>query len=241
MKSAYAETRGFTIVELLIVIVIIGILATISVVAYNTVRDKAEFASVQSDVANITKQLEVFKTTNDVYPTAINDCPTPGATTLCLSSESNTVQYKKLNGASPHPGIIIGSAYGLTVLGDKTFLYDSRAEITRNGVEFVQYMDLAPIIDKYGLVNYKLSFDIKSADTSVKNKVSVYSQNGSDARYSLGINPITVSTSYLHYELIFKPSLTNASITESWLAFHGMAYGSGNIPTIKNVRLELAK
>lgn len=35
MNIANARSRGFTIVELLIVIVVIGILATVSVVAYN--------------------------------------------------------------------------------------------------------------------------------------------------------------------------------------------------------------
>ena len=43
---------GFTIVELLIVIVIIGILAAISIVAYNGVIGKANDSAVQQDLSN---------------------------------------------------------------------------------------------------------------------------------------------------------------------------------------------
>ncbi|NCU29160.1 prepilin-type N-terminal cleavage/methylation domain-containing protein [Candidatus Saccharibacteria bacterium] len=237
MKSAYADVRGFTIVELLIVVVVIGILATISVVAYNTVRDKAEFASVQSDTTNIAKQLELFKTTNDAYPTAIDDCPTPGVTTLCLSSGSNTIKYKKLDGIT-QGGRAIGPAYELTVLGDKSFLYSSSAEIAGT-TEFVGYTDLAPIFDQYGLVNYKLSFDIKSANVDSQNTITVYLHNGSDIRHYFA-KSIPISTSYAHHELIVKPSLSDASVAASWLRFYGV-WSSGNIPTIKNLRLELAK
>ena len=42
---------GFTIVELLIVIVIIGILAAITIVAYNGIQQRAQAATVQSDPA----------------------------------------------------------------------------------------------------------------------------------------------------------------------------------------------
>lgn len=41
--------RGFTIVELLIVIVVIGILAAITIVAYNGVQDRARQAKIQQD------------------------------------------------------------------------------------------------------------------------------------------------------------------------------------------------
>jgi prepilin-type N-terminal cleavage/methylation domain-containing protein len=44
--------KGFTIVELLVVIVVIAILATISVTAYNGIQNRANNTAIQSDVKN---------------------------------------------------------------------------------------------------------------------------------------------------------------------------------------------
>lgn len=58
---------GFTIVELLIVIVVIGILAAITIVAYNGVQSRAKETSLRSDLTNVAKQIEVFRADGD-YP-----------------------------------------------------------------------------------------------------------------------------------------------------------------------------
>ncbi|MDN5835551.1 MAG: prepilin-type N-terminal cleavage/methylation domain-containing protein [bacterium] len=63
-------TSGFTLVELLIVIVVIAILAAITMVAYGGIQDKANDVAVQSDLANYAKKAEIFKIDNGHYPTA---------------------------------------------------------------------------------------------------------------------------------------------------------------------------
>ena len=63
--------QGFTIVELLIVIVVIAILATITIVSYTGVQDRANDVRRQSDVNTITKTLEMYRISNGVYPTDI--------------------------------------------------------------------------------------------------------------------------------------------------------------------------
>lgn len=60
--------NGFTIVELLIVIVIIGILAALVIVAYNGIQNKAVETSVQTDVRNIVNKVEAYKSESGVYP-----------------------------------------------------------------------------------------------------------------------------------------------------------------------------
>ena len=45
--------QGFTIVELLIVIVVIAILAAITIVSYNGITNSANDSSVKSDLRNI--------------------------------------------------------------------------------------------------------------------------------------------------------------------------------------------
>lgn len=48
--------HGFTIVELLIVIVVIAILAAISVVAYNGIQNRAKDSAVEAEVSQMYKQ-----------------------------------------------------------------------------------------------------------------------------------------------------------------------------------------
>jgi prepilin-type N-terminal cleavage/methylation domain-containing protein len=58
---------GFTIVELLIVIVVIAILAAISVVAYNGVQKRAHDAHRVADVDAVKKFLEMYRIENGHY------------------------------------------------------------------------------------------------------------------------------------------------------------------------------
>lgn len=62
------NTHGFTIVELLIVIVVIAILAAISIVAYNGIQNRANDTIVRSDLTNIAKQVELWHAERDAYP-----------------------------------------------------------------------------------------------------------------------------------------------------------------------------
>ncbi|MFZ2835796.1 MAG: prepilin-type N-terminal cleavage/methylation domain-containing protein [Candidatus Saccharimonadales bacterium] len=66
--------NGFTIVELLIVIVIIGILAAITIVAYNGIQNRARDAQRKSDLSQIAKALQMYKLDNGSYPSISSGC-----------------------------------------------------------------------------------------------------------------------------------------------------------------------
>jgi prepilin-type N-terminal cleavage/methylation domain-containing protein len=94
-------SRAFTIVELLVVIVVIGILAAITIVSYTGLISKATVASLQSDLAGASKQLKIFQTINGVYPN-VNACPAVLSTDICLkSSPGVSYTYNVNNTANP--------------------------------------------------------------------------------------------------------------------------------------------
>jgi prepilin-type N-terminal cleavage/methylation domain-containing protein len=69
MKAMWvAQQKGFTIVELLIVIVVIAILATISIVAYSGVQARANNAQVQASMRAIQRKLQAYHIENGSYP-----------------------------------------------------------------------------------------------------------------------------------------------------------------------------
>ena len=93
--------RGFTIVELLIVIVVIAVLATITIIAFNGLQRRAIQSSLQADVNKAKKKVMLYQAENGTYPTAIN-CTNPSSTEICVEpSGSNTYSYTSLNTSYP--------------------------------------------------------------------------------------------------------------------------------------------
>lgn len=64
----YIKTKGFTIVELLIVIVVIGILAAITIVAYNGIQNRSKTSASQALAAQVAKKAETFYSIESAYP-----------------------------------------------------------------------------------------------------------------------------------------------------------------------------
>ena len=104
MKSTMQDQKGFTIVELLIVIVVIAILAAISIVAYNGIQSRAENTKSLSAVSSWAKGLQLYKIHNGDYPN-INTC----------LGDTNTY-------TDSHGGVCWGSAGSTTWVVQPTFL-----------------------------------------------------------------------------------------------------------------------
>lgn len=69
------RTRGgFTIVELLVVIVVIGILAAITIVAYNGIQQRAQNAKTASAVKSYVNGFSVYGADNGSYPGPYLSC-----------------------------------------------------------------------------------------------------------------------------------------------------------------------
>jgi type II secretion system protein G len=90
------KKKGFTLIELLVVIAIIGLLATLSVVAYNTARAKARDTKRIADIKQVQTALALYYTDNNGYP-ATEDIVTGSAIA------TNSVTYMSKMPKPPTP------------------------------------------------------------------------------------------------------------------------------------------
>jgi prepilin-type N-terminal cleavage/methylation domain-containing protein len=67
-KVGKQKQSGFTIVELLIVIIVIGILAVIVIVAYNGITKQAYYSRSKSELSSIATAIQLFSAANGRYP-----------------------------------------------------------------------------------------------------------------------------------------------------------------------------
>jgi Tfp pilus assembly protein PilE len=115
---------AFTIVELLIVITVIAILATVTIVAYNGIQDNAHKTTLMSDLDNAVSILELSLKQNGSYPAstsvADNGNPLPASTgttyqykvdnttptkIFCLTATNGSLSYNINQEGTPSAGI----------------------------------------------------------------------------------------------------------------------------------------
>lgn len=91
----WAKQKGFTIVELLIVIVVIAILAAITIVAYNGIQDRAKTSKASAALNQAAKKLRLWQVDNaDQFPAALADAGVN-------DTADTTYQYSVNNATSP--------------------------------------------------------------------------------------------------------------------------------------------
>jgi general secretion pathway protein G len=64
-----AESKGFTLIEIMVVIIILGLLATLVIPNITGYTEKAKREKARADIASLEGALELFKADNGFYPT----------------------------------------------------------------------------------------------------------------------------------------------------------------------------
>lgn len=132
MISLKRKQSGFTIVELLIVIVVIGILAALVITTFTGIQRRARDTERQTDIKAIHSQLEAYYAQNGSYPALAEVNTTtlagldgdaltaPNSSTAIDSSAATTAKYRY----APSPGTCTTAAGDCTTYSLDALLED---------------------------------------------------------------------------------------------------------------------
>lgn len=118
MKAWASHRRGFTIIEIMVIIVVIGILTTIVVVSFTAIQKGNRDGQRDNDITEVQRALEKYYADNGQYPLPAGDVDNTGYPLSSLSTllapyiasiptAPSTNQYQYVRGGTN------GSAYGI--------------------------------------------------------------------------------------------------------------------------------
>jgi general secretion pathway protein G len=128
--------KGFTVVELLVVIVVIGLLAAITIVSYTSIQQRSRDETRTSNIRDVQKALEKYRADNGMYPSVGSD-----NTGYALTALDTALVPKYLDSIPVNPsgsayqyvrGAVANDSYGIRV--DYETKTDCHAGINNTGV-----------------------------------------------------------------------------------------------------------
>lgn len=155
--------KAFTLVEILIVVIILGILAAIVVPQFTSASDEAQRGNVQSQLQTIRNQIELYRVRNNVYP--FYD-PASGALDITwdrlLIPPGNEPPYLKNPPVNPRPAIgdraaresIVAGEPGGRTATDANGWYWSDLEKEISAGRFDEYGSITTVPELNGVANW---------------------------------------------------------------------------------------
>lgn len=145
------KSQGFTIVELLIVVVVIAILAAITIVSYNGITNRANQSAAKALAATVQKKAELYNSEIGHYPLLTTDLTGAATSTsyatptnvFASPSTGNTTAPGSTNGTKQVQLIVCGTGAApqtaSTVTGNQIVYWDYGAT---NGTPSTQTINL---------------------------------------------------------------------------------------------------
>ncbi|MDQ1437100.1 MAG: type pilus assembly protein PilA [Acidimicrobiaceae bacterium] len=155
-KRLERDEDGFTLIELMVVVLIIAILLAIAIPTFLGARQRAQDRAAQSDIRNALTAEKTFYTDNQVYT----------ATTATLSGIEAALTYVAGNGTTAAVGVALKAG---TVAGDNNGICISKA--SKSGANF-SVLDVASGTNA-GTYYYKASLSCSGEDGAAAPTVGV--------------------------------------------------------------------
>ncbi len=141
--------KAFTLVEILIVVVILGILAAIVIPQFTSASEEAQISSAESQLQTVRNQIELFRVRNNGNPPALADLFDDSQIALTAEPAGGWIgvvnaDYLRVAPQNPRTGtsdVIAGTAAPTTAVAadDEGWVYDeATGRIWMNGFDEVE-------------------------------------------------------------------------------------------------------
>lgn len=227
------KQTGFTVVELIIIIVVIGILATLTIVGYNTAQKQAREGAVIADLTGAAEQLELYEINTKSYPSTL--AQVNGGEGVPMG-EDTSYQYSSTTGS-----------YCLTgTNGNVSFkISDTAPKPTAGGCPGHGVAGVPPITNLVVNPSMASTANVSAAGAAGTNAVSTatpysgpnfirrtFSASGSGGPYFNPVTPITGGKSYTASVYVRSSKSANIRINIEWKTATGMIGSSGSTHSV---------
>jgi len=225
MLKERKKQSAFTIVELLIVIVVIGILAAITIVAFNGVQQKARNTSRVAAAQAIIKSMQMYQAINDKNSLYLMLPTTGGGEGWCIGTDYEdvapgpeyTCRYAVPNSGTPFSIPVIQEIYdALNSVSQYSMKYTPVTQVNFGG--YTSITSSSPFITRVRFSDTGLRSTIDGGELRDYYMLLSYRLEGTNQNCQIPVVRVSSETANQRNFISNQPySVTNGGATECWV------------------------